>query len=268
MLLAMGKVQLDEETADRMLAGVVDPADAPPGFEAVGRLLETVRGGSRRTVAAGAAGGALLEPKPAAAQRRGGQAMVTTTPHRIRISAVAMAAALCATTGAAYAAGLPAAASSTADAVLQELGIAKPSPAKHEHSRPADTHGSTVSTLSHTTTATGRDRGAAVSAVASAGKTRAGQHGGKGAGSEGTSGDDHGNGRGKGKEISTLARTTPPGPAHGATVSTAASGGKSHAGDHGGGSSTHGNGGGSSEGSGKGHGHGGGHGHGHSGSGS
>jgi hypothetical protein len=270
MLLAMGKVQLDEETADRMLAGVVDPADAPPGFEAVGRLLETVRGGSRRAVAAGPAGAALLEPKPAAPQRRGGQSMVTTTPHRIRISAVAIAAALCATTGAAYAAGLPAAASSTADAVLQKLGIAKPAPAKHEHSRPADTHGSTVSTLAHTTTATGRDKGAAISAVASAGKSRAGQHRGKGAGSKGTSGDTQGDGqgKGKGKEISTLARTTPPGPAHGSTVSTAASGGKSHAGEHGGGSSTHGNGGGSSGGSGKGHGHGGGQGHGHSGSGS
>jgi len=41
MLLVMGRVRLDAETADRMLAGRVDPADAPPGFEAVGaeRLL-------------------------------------------------------------------------------------------------------------------------------------------------------------------------------------------------------------------------------------
>ena len=41
--LSMRAVRLDDETADRMLAGDVDPADAPPGYAAVAELLETAR---------------------------------------------------------------------------------------------------------------------------------------------------------------------------------------------------------------------------------
>ena len=43
LFLSMRAVRLDDETADRMLAGVVDPADAPPGYAAVAELLETAR---------------------------------------------------------------------------------------------------------------------------------------------------------------------------------------------------------------------------------
>jgi hypothetical protein len=144
MLFVMGKVRLDRETADRMLAGMVDPADAPPGFEAVGELLEAARTAARRpaltTVAARPAVDLGLAAKPThVIQRR--RSMLITTP-KLRLSALAAAAALSGMTGAAYAAGLPAAASSTASAVLQRLGITAPGPNSQPNTRPAATPGS------------------------------------------------------------------------------------------------------------------------------
>lgn len=233
MLLGMGKVRLDEETADRMLAGRVDPADAPPGFEAVGELLEAARAVARRQALAALTARrpvdlGLVEKPNHMTQRR--RSMLVTAPN-LRLSALAAAAALSAMTGAAYAAGVPAAAA----AVLQRLGITSPAPGSNTNTPPADTHGSGVSTLAKTTTATGAAKGAVISATASEGRSRAGRTGGGGLGKPTTAG--------KGSEISTLAHTTTAtGRDKGATISTAASGGKSHSGQHGGGASGHGRG--------------------------
>ena len=233
MLLGMGKVRLDDETADRMLAGRVDPADAPPGFEAVSELLEAARAGARGPALAALAARhpvdlGLAETRTHITHRR--RSMLLTTP-KLRLSALAAAAALSGMTGAAYAAGLPAAASSTASAVLQRLGITRPAPNSHAKTPPAGTHGSSVSTLAKTTTAVGAAKGAAISATASDGRSHAGGAGGSGKPTTAGKG-------GKGSEISTLARTTTAtGRDKGAVISTAASGGKSHAGQHGGGTS-------------------------------
>ncbi|MHB1919452.1 MAG: hypothetical protein ACYCSX_12335, partial [Acidimicrobiales bacterium] len=40
----MHRWPIDDDTADRLLAGTVDPKDAPPGYEAVARLVRTARG--------------------------------------------------------------------------------------------------------------------------------------------------------------------------------------------------------------------------------
>jgi hypothetical protein len=231
MLLVMGRVRLDAETADRMLAGRIDPADAPPGFEAVGELLEEVRAVARRPVLAAVAvhprsdSGPVGIPTRVTTQRR---SMPVTAP-RLRLSALATVAALSAMTGAAYAAGLPAAVSSTASVVLQRLGITNPAPNPHAHTPPAGTHGSRVSTLSKTTTAGGAARGAVISATAGDRKP-----------TTGGKGHTDASGHGKGTEISTLAHaTTATGRDKGAVISTAASGGKRHAGRHGGGASGH-----------------------------
>jgi hypothetical protein len=245
MLLVMGSsVRLDAETADRMLAGRVDPADAPPGFEAVGELLERARTVARRPVLAALAARQPADLGPAEKPThatQGRQSMLVTTP-RLRLSVLAAVAALSAMTGAAYAAGLPAAASSTASAVLQHLGITNPAPNSHAHTPPAGTHGSSVSTLAKTTTAGGAAKGAVISAAASDGRSHAGA-GGSGKPTTGGKGSTDASGHGKGTEISTLARTTTAtGRDKGAVISTAASGGKSHAGQHGGGSSGHGRG--------------------------
>jgi hypothetical protein len=226
----MGKVRLDQGTADRMLAGVVDPADVPPGFEAVAELLAAVRAATRRPVNAGIGGPAVVDARRAGGQIRRRQPMFTTTPLRPRLAILAAAMALSATTGAAFAAGLPADAAGPAAAVLHGLGIGAPAasmPAPAAH--PAN-HGATVSATATTTTATGSAKGAVISGVARAGKTDAGK-----------GGDAAGSGSSHGKTISTLARTTTAtGAAKGATISAAASGGKSHAGEHGHGASGHG----------------------------
>jgi hypothetical protein len=237
MLIVMGKVRLDDETADRMLAGRVDPADAPPGFEAVGKLLEAARAGARGPALAALAARrsvdlSLAEKPTHVTHRR--RSMLLTTP-KLRLSALAAAAALSGMTGAAYAAGLPAAASSTASAVLQRLGITSPAPNSHAHTAPAGTHGSSVSTLAKTTTAAGAAKGAVISGTASDGRSHAGGAGGP---AKPTT-----TGHGKGSVLSTLARTTTAtGRDKGAVISTAASDGKSHAGQHGGGPSGHGSG--------------------------
>ena len=247
MLIVMGKVRLDDETADRMLAGRVDPADAPPGFEAVGKLLEAARAGARGPALAALPARrsvdlSLAEKPTHVTHRR--RSMLLTTP-KLRLSALAAAAALSGMTGAAYAAGLPAAASSTASAVLQRLGITNPAPNSHAHTPPAGTHGSSVSTLAKTTTAAGAAKGAVISATASDDRSHAGRAGAGGSGkpTTGGKGGTDASGHGKGTEISTLARTTTAtGRDKGAVISTAASGGKSHAGQHGGGVSGHGSG--------------------------
>jgi hypothetical protein len=242
----MGKVRLDQGTADRMLAGVVDPADVPPGFEAVAELLAAVRAATRRPVhAGGSRGPAVVDARRSGGQTRRRQPMFTATPLRPRLSILAVAMALSATTGAAFAAGLPADAAGPASAVLHRLGIGAPAPTPAPATHPAN-HGATVSATATTTAATGSAKGALISGTTRAGKTDAGRGGGAA-----------GSGSSHGKTISTLARTTEAtGAAKGATISAAASGGKSHAGEHGHGASGHGaSGHGGSKPSGAGHGH-------------
>lgn len=153
--------------------------------------------------------------------------LVNLSPTRRLPIAVIAATALAATSGVAYASGLPAAASDNASAVLQRLGI---TPGNSDHSaanpsHPAN-HGAVVSNLARTTTEVGRDKGKAISAIASAnGKGHANANSVKTA----TSGSEN-----HGSQISTLATTTTAkGVDKGATISTAASGGKSKAGQHG-----------------------------------
>jgi hypothetical protein len=201
------KPQLDSETADRMLAGEITPADAPPGFQAVCAALGAARGEPSR---------AALRIASRQTQLRS-RSMIATLPHPRRLStALATVAALAAMSGAAYATGLPGAASKTAHGVLQSLGIAVPGPNVHAGAHPNGSAPAPVDTSSSTQrTASGGPRDGA-----SSDRQGAGRH--------------TGEGKGKGAEISTLARTTTAtGAAKGAQISAAASGGKSRAGQHG-----------------------------------
>lgn len=150
--------------------------------------------------------------------------IVNLSPTRRLPFAVIAATTLVATSGVAYASGLPAAASDNASAVLQRLGI-NPGHSDHSTTKPNHpaNHGGTVSNLARTTDETGRDKGKAVSAIAS---TNGNDHQATKAATSGS--DSHGS------QISTLATTTTAkGVDKGATISTAASGGKSKAGQHG-----------------------------------
>jgi hypothetical protein len=187
------------DTADRILQGLVDPADAPPGYEAVVQLLAIARGPNAAlpttTIMAGRA--------PVDRPRR--RFMLASPPFRSRLTIAAATVALAAASTTAYAAGLPAAASTTAHGVLQSLGVAPGTPAHGTSQRPA-THGAEVSTLAQTTTATGSAKGAAVAAVASDGRSHAGAH--PGTTEKGDAGSGKGSAHGHGAEISGLAHST------------------------------------------------------------
>jgi hypothetical protein len=105
--------------------------------------------------------------------------------RRVGVAAVTVGAALVATTGLASAGALPGAAQSTASVALSRVGLHVPAqsgnpgarPDRHGHSgshHSTTGHGRAVSTLARTTPETGRDKGAAVSALASGGKSHAG----------------------------------------------------------------------------------------------
>jgi len=217
-LRCMGKPRLDMTTADRILAGTVDPADAPPGYEAVVALIAAAR--TPHTPAITVAYGRA----PAPHRRR--HFMLAAAPFRSRLTIAAAAATLALASGTAYATGLPAAASATARSVLHSLGVPTGPPAK-THSQPAGTHGAVVSSTARTTTATGAAKGAQIAAIASNGRSKAGR-------GDGASGTAKGSGHGHGAKISALAHsTTGTAGAKGATISAAASNGHSHAGQHG-----------------------------------
>ena len=156
--------------------------------------------------------------------------MRVTAPARLRLSGVAIVAACClGTCTAAYAAGLPQSASDTASAILAKLGV-------HSHATPSHptNHGAVVSAVARDRTASGKAHGAAVSAVAST-TGQAHRH------TSGAASDSHGDPghgtAGKDSEISQLATSTAAsGADEGTTISSAASGGQSQAGQHSGGS--------------------------------
>jgi hypothetical protein len=220
LFLSMRAVRLDDETADRMLAGGVDPADAPPGYAAVAALLQTARSAAGVPVPAASPSHPPVD-LGLAATASGARAVQHPRSGRRRIPVLA-AVAFCAMTGGAYAAGVSGAGSSTVSAVLDRIGV-----------------GSLVGTPSGTRTAATSEaalKGEATAqtptgaaAAAPVGAAQRASHDDAGAGTDGK-----GNGKGHGAEISTLARTTDAkGVDKGAEISTAASGGKSHAGQHG-----------------------------------
>jgi hypothetical protein len=217
--LSMRAVRLDDETADRMLAGGVEPADAPPGYAAVAELLQTARFAAGVPVPA-----ATPSHHPVdlglAASAANTRAVRRPRSGRRRIPVLA-AVAFCAMTGGAYAAGVTGAGSSTVSAVLDRIGVGS-LVGGSSGDRTAATSAAALKGEASAQTATGATADAPVGA-------------GHGASHHGDAGaDGKGNGKGHGAEISTLARTTDAkGVDKGGEISTAASGGKSHAGEHG-----------------------------------
>lgn len=208
MWRVMSRIQLDSDTADRMLSGAVDPRDVPPGYGRVAELLQ-VLAAPPAPVAAGA------RPRPV------GPPVAAAFTARVRASTVAVAAALCLATGtAAYAAGLPQAASHTASGILSKLGVTTGAARSH----PAN-HGADVSAVAHRHGDTGKAHGAAVSAVARSKRHARPSHHSHNPGPGGRA-----RAAAKGKQISALAHATGTTGGKGRIVSPAASGGHSHAG--------------------------------------
>ncbi len=174
---------LDEGTADRLLAGRVDPDDAPPGYAEVARLLRaagappTSRELAREEHAVAMAARVVGAPPagtPTPARRR---STVRSRFSRAKVAGLIVAGTLVGTTGLAAAGVLPDAAQNAASTVLSKIGISVPAAQPQPDTlHPAST-GATISHLATTTTATGVQKGALISSVASGGKSRAGQNG-------------------------------------------------------------------------------------------
>jgi hypothetical protein len=218
--LSMRAVRLDDETADRMLAGGVEPADAPPGYAAVAELLQTARSAAGVPVPAATPS---LPPVDLglAATATGTRVLRRPRSGRRRIPVLA-AVAFCAMTGGAYAAGVTGAGSSTVSAVLDHIGVGSLVGGSTGDRTAATSEAALKGEASAQTTT-----GAAGDAPVGAGQRASHDDGDAGA-------DGKGNGKGHGSDISKLAHTTDAkGVDKGAEISTAASGGKSHAGEHG-----------------------------------
>ena len=188
----MGVVTLDANTSDRLLAGAVAPADAPPGYADVASLLaalsakptddELARAADHVAMISAAvlSTSGIQSPPP----RR---SFIPFALSRPRIAAVLIAAGLACTGGLASAGALPGAAQDIASEILGKIGISVPgsneSAGSHENVRGASADrsdrpkGNVISELATSTELTGVDKGARISRVASDGKSRAGQRG-------------------------------------------------------------------------------------------
>jgi len=181
----------------------MEPADAPPGYGEVARLLQDAATGARITGSGTARAATVAAVAEAVRSHRG---LAPASPRRsvltkAKLAAAGLAGALTLTTGLAAANALPGAAQQAASDALAKVGVSVPAPNDHagthpdtrgksgDHpaattqtdangNQPSDNKGSEISNLAHTTDATGVDKGAAISTDASNGKSQAGQHGG------------------------------------------------------------------------------------------
>lgn len=165
---------LDPETTERMLAGALEPDDAPPGYSDVVRVLRATTAPPERTSPtreawAIAAGQQILDEEcldlSADIKRSSGSKYL-----RAKVIGVVTVGTLLGTGGMAMAGALPASLQDAASKVFDTIGITVPS------GHPASS-GSVISGIATTTTEKGVAKGAQISTIASGGKSQAGQHG-------------------------------------------------------------------------------------------
>jgi hypothetical protein len=187
------RLPLDTNTADRLLAGAIAPEDAPPGYAPLVKLLQAVSvepaaqeiGREAEVVARVAAAVRFSSPTDSSPRR----SLMPFALSRPSVSVALVAALLACTVGLASAGSLPGAAQDIASEMLAKVGISVPGPndnaGTHPDERGSSTviplssgQGSEISDLAQTTNLSGLDKGAAISNVASDGKSQAGTHGG------------------------------------------------------------------------------------------
>lgn len=165
--------RLDDRTADRLLAGAVEPADAPPGFAASAQLF-------------GQAGAfEPVDPDPAFLTVLADTA--AATPHTVptrrkktmlaqllsaKVAAAAATVVLSATGAAAATGTLPDAAQSAVADAVSHIGVNIENPSEDhptgttDNPTDADEHGDTVSGTARNTDSTGAEKGAEISTTA------------------------------------------------------------------------------------------------------
>jgi hypothetical protein len=191
---------LDQQTADRLLTGRIEPDDAPPGYAEVAALLRAsaclTSVDPERELATVTAMAEEIRSHPSADAPGHGRAPMKRLT-RAKITALVVGGTLMATTGLAFAGALPAPVQGVASTMLAKIGITVPGPDPHagthpdSHgpsgadaassaspgSRPTDTKGAQISNLARTTAAMGVAKGAIISSAASDGMSQAGTHG-------------------------------------------------------------------------------------------
>jgi hypothetical protein len=178
----MRRLRLDRGTLDRLLAGGVDPDDAPPGYSEVARVLQAVVTAGdhdelvHETTHVALAMELLKKHSPASTPSDGRSGKMLRS-RRMRLGGLVVVGALVGSTGLAAAGVLPDAAQDAVSNVFDRVGITLPASGDH----PA-TSGAEVSGIATTTDATGVDKGAEISSAASGGVSQAGQQGSAGAG--------------------------------------------------------------------------------------
>ena len=211
---------IDEGTTDRLLAGRIDPDDAPPGYAGVARILQAAGSLPRsehlsreaELVAAAREVMGLRAPP-------GGGAGGSRTRHRRALAGLIVTGALLGIPGLAAANALPDPAQHAVSRVLDKVGISVPGNEDH----PAST-GQEISNIATTTNSIGVAKGAEISTAASGGKSQAGQHGHRGNGGAPSSGTPSVGGTGRADAASNGNST------HGTTKANDKSGGRSAAG--------------------------------------
>jgi hypothetical protein len=170
---------IDEGTLDRLLQGRILPDDAPPGYSEIASIL-----------VAAASPPAQEELRMQASHVVAARDAIGRRRRRFRAGPLGLATglvligALLLLPGLAAAHVLPDSAQHGVTTVLQKIGITIPANTSHptgptaapSTNHPAST-GSDISSLARTTDATGVAKGAAISSLASGGKSQAGQHG-------------------------------------------------------------------------------------------
>jgi hypothetical protein len=173
----MRRLRLDRGTLDRLLAGDVDPDDAPPGYSEVARVLQAVvTAGDHDELVHEATHVALamelVKKRSPASTPSDGRSGKMSRSHRMKVGGLVVVGALVGSTGLAAAGVLPDAAQDAVSNVFDRVGITIPASGDH----PA-APGDEVSGIATTTDATGVDKGAEISSAASGGMSQAGQHG-------------------------------------------------------------------------------------------
>jgi hypothetical protein len=179
----MRRLRLGKDTVDRLLAGRIDPDDAPPGYSEVARVLQAATAADLReelaheAVHVGLAMELVKQPPPTSTPSVGRSKKMGSRSRRIKVGGLVVVGVLMGSTGLAAAGFLPDAARDAFSSVLDRVGITVPANGDHP-----STSGEEISEIATTTDATGPDKGAEISSAASGGKSQAGQHGSAGAG--------------------------------------------------------------------------------------
>lgn len=193
----MRRLFLDDGTLERLLAGRVDPDDAPPGYAEVARIFAAlaVRSDSAdlsHEAEHVAAAQVLITPhSPAPGRSDGRSKKMRSKGHRLKVAGLVALGTLVGTSGLAAAGVLPDSAQNAVSDVLDRVGISVPANEDPASSREPREHpassaksvddpassGDAISEIATTTSSTGIDKGAEIATTASGGVSKAGQHG-------------------------------------------------------------------------------------------